>query len=144
MANQGDTAAVFNGYTESARTAGRWEIFLIHTISPTDQNWYNPVSFGEVTSAMRTAGANPEIWSDTLVAVAAYWRAQKMFQALTPTTSAGTTTWTWTLPPHFPPGKFLRVKVDGGTLTQGGAPLVWDEHGYYEVALDAGSVTLSP
>ena len=52
--------------------------------------------------------------------------------------------WTWTLPAHFPPGRYLRVKVDGGTLTQASAPLPWDEHGYYEVALDAGTLTLSP
>lgn len=52
-------------------------------------------------------------------------------------------TWTWTLPDHFPPGKYLRVTVPGGTLKQGGSELVWDGHGYYEIALDAGSVTLS-
>ena len=44
----------------------------------------------------------------------------------------------------FPPRKYLRVKVDGGTLEQGGIALAWDSHGCYEVALDAGSLTLSP
>jgi hypothetical protein len=63
---------------------------------------------------------------------------------VTPTTSGSDTTWTWTLPAHFPPGRYLRVKVDGGTLKQGGGALTWDDHGYYEIALDAGSVTLSP
>jgi hypothetical protein len=48
------------------------------------------------------------------------------------------------LPAHFPPGKYLRVNVTGGTLTQKGAPLPWDPHGYYEVALDAGALTLAP
>jgi hypothetical protein len=37
-----------------------------------------------------------------------------------------------------------RVTVDGGTLWQDGAPLPWDGHGYYEVALDAGNLTLAP
>jgi hypothetical protein len=60
-------------------------------------------------------------------------------------TTAGTDqTWTWDLPDHFPPGKFLRVKVAGGTLKQGGAEIAWQGNGYYEIALDAGSVTLSP
>jgi hypothetical protein len=45
---------------------------------------------------------------------------------------------------HFPPGRFLRVTVPGGKLMQGGTELPWDDHGYYEVVLDAGSVTLSP
>jgi hypothetical protein len=48
------------------------------------------------------------------------------------------------LPEHFPPGKFLRVSVTGGTLKQKGAALPWDARGYYEVALDAGSLTLGP
>jgi hypothetical protein len=48
------------------------------------------------------------------------------------------------LPPNFPPGKYLRVTVDGGTLTQHGVSLPWVTHGYYEVALDAGSLTWSP
>ena len=38
----------------------------------------------------------------------------------------------------------MRVKVDGGTPSQRGTPLIWDSHPYYEIALDAGSVTLSP
>lgn len=36
------------------------------------------------------------------------------------------------------------VRVDGGTLAQGGTPLAWDEHGYYDVALDANSLTRTP
>ena len=48
------------------------------------------------------------------------------------------------MPDHFPPGKYLRVTVAEGTLTQGGQTLTWDDHGYYEIALDAGSVTLGP
>ena len=93
---------------------------------------------------MHTAASYPDVWSDTLVAVAAYWRAQKIVQTATPVTAGGTTTWTWTLPAHFPPGKYLRVKVDGGTLSQAGKPLAWDDHGYYEVALDAGTLALGP
>jgi hypothetical protein len=53
-------------------------------------------------------------------------------------------TWTWTLPGNFPPGKYLRVTVPGGTVKQKGVELAWDPHGYYEIALDALSVTVSP
>ena len=48
----------------------------------------------------------------------------------------------WTLPDHFPPGMCLRVTTTGGTLSQGGQTLGWDDHGYYEVSLDAGTLTL--
>jgi hypothetical protein len=84
------------------------------------------------------------VWIDTMATVGAYWRGQKVVAATTPTTSGSTQTWTWTLPDHFPTGKYLRVKVDGGTLSQGGNPLTWDSHGFYEIALDAGSLTLAP
>jgi len=146
MVADGETAATMNRHADAARNAGRWLIFLVHSIRPTDAVWYAPVELGELTAAMRTAAARPDVWSDTLVAIAAYWRAQTMFQSLSPTTSGNSSTWTWMLPPHFPRGKSLRVKVDGGTLTQGigSAPLIWDEHGYYEIALDAGTLTLAP
>jgi hypothetical protein len=36
------------------------------------------------------------------------------------------------------------VTVPGGTVTQSGAALPWDAHGYYEVALDAKSLTVGP
>ena len=76
--------------------------------------------------------------------VGAYWRARKLVSGLTPATAGNDRTWTWTLPDHFPPGRFLRVKVDGGTLTQGATTLPWNDHGYYEVALDAKTLTLGP
>jgi hypothetical protein len=63
-----------------------------------------------------------------------------VFETVTPTAN----TWTWTLPDHFPPGKVLRVMVDGGTPSQSGTALVWDSHGYHQVALDAGSLTWKP
>lgn len=50
---------------------------------------------------------------------------------------------TWTLPDQFPPEKYRRVTLDGGALTQEDEPLSWDPHGYYEFALDVGSVPLS-
>jgi peptidoglycan/xylan/chitin deacetylase (PgdA/CDA1 family) len=143
---EGETAATMNRHADAARNAGRWLIFLVHTITPTDAVWYAPVEIGELTSAMRTAAARVDVWTDTVVAIAAYWRAQKIFQSLAPTVAGNIRTWTWTLPAHFPPGKYLRVKVDGGTLTQGigSSSLIWDPHGYYEVALDAGTLTLAP
>ena len=37
-----------------------------------------------------------------------------------------------------------RVTVDGGTLSQNGTPLAWDRRGYYEVSLDAQSLSWAP
>jgi hypothetical protein len=139
-----ETAARMDQATEAARAGGRWVIFLVHTLTPTGATWYEPVATTEVTSAMAHAKALPDVWTGTLVDVAAYWWGQKLLSEAKPAVSGTTTTWSWTLPPHFPAGKLLRVKVDGGTPSQNGRPLAWSEHGYYEVALDAGSLTLGP
>ena len=61
-----------------------------------------------------------------------------------PVTSGSDKVYSWTLPEHFPPGQYLRVTVTGGKVKQCGTELTWDDHGYYEIALDAGSVTISP
>jgi peptidoglycan/xylan/chitin deacetylase (PgdA/CDA1 family) len=144
MAVDNDTAARFGSQTDIARAGGKWLIFLIHTITPTSDNWYAPVDIADVTGGMTYGRSQGDVWMGTVADVAAYWVGQQLLAAAAPTVTGGETTWAWTLPAGFPPGKYLRVKVDGGTLAQAGAPLPWDEHGYYEVALDAGALTLVP
>jgi len=50
----------------------------------------------------------------------------------------------WTLPADFPPDQHRRVTVAGGALRQGSTTLAWNGRGFYEAALDAGTLTLSP
>lgn len=140
----GEPVSTFSSDVDSAHTQGKWLIFLFHTIMPTDQSWYAPTDIGVITGSMDHAKSLPDVWLDSLVNVGAYWVAQKLVSAVTPTTSGTATTWAWSLPAHFPSGKYLRVTVDGGSLTQGGDPLPWDDHGFYEISLDAGTLTLAP
>jgi peptidoglycan/xylan/chitin deacetylase (PgdA/CDA1 family) len=137
-------ASAFNAKIDALRTAGRWETVLVHGFTGGSDGAYQPVAIAEFTAGVEHTKSFGDVWIDSVVNVGAYWRGQKTFSSVTPAVSGDTTTWTWTLPAHFPPGKYLRVKVDGGTLTQAGQTLAWDAHGYYEVALDAGSLTLSP
>lgn len=141
---QGAPASAFNSEIDAVRTAGRWKTVLVHGFTGGSDGAYQPVAIGDFTASVNHAKSLGDVWIGTVVDVAAYWRAQKMFSAITPTISGSTRTWTWTLPAHFPPGKYLRVKVDGGTLAQGGTTLPWNERGYYEVALDARTLTLGP
>ena len=143
-ATEGEAVDGFNGAIDGAEAAGRWLIMLIHTINPTAANWYAPIDISVITGSIAHAQSLGDVWIDALVNVGAYWRGQKLLSAVTPTSSGGGQTWTWTLPDHFPSGRVLRVTVDGGTLSQNGTPVSWDGHGYYEVSLDAGSLTLSP
>ena len=140
----GENAARFNEATDRARAAGRWVIFLFHTITPTAANWYAPVAVADVVAAMQHARSLGDVWVDTVANVGAYWRGQQILAAATSSASGPATTWTWTLPPHFPPGRSLRVTLrDGGTLAQNAQPLARDARGEYRVALDAGTLALT-
>jgi hypothetical protein len=141
---ENETVAAFNTQIDGAESAGRWLIMLIHTIKPTAALWYAPLDIGTITDSVFHAQTLGDVWIDSMMNIGAYWRAQKVLSTVTPTTTGANQTWTWTLPDHFPPGKYVRVTVDGGTLMQNGTALVWDPHGFYEVALDPGTLTLSP
>jgi peptidoglycan/xylan/chitin deacetylase (PgdA/CDA1 family) len=143
LAAQGETAAMFNAATDAARSAGAWQIYLIHTITPTTAIWFNPVAVTDVTGAMTHAKTAGDTWVDSVVNVGAYWRGLKTLASANRTTSGTTTTWTWVLPSHFPSGKFLRVTVPSGTLSQKGTPITENSHGFFSVSLDAGSLTLA-
>jgi peptidoglycan/xylan/chitin deacetylase (PgdA/CDA1 family) len=128
----------------TARTAGAWQILLIHGFAGGSDSAFQPVGLEAFTGSVQHAKDLGDTWIDSVVNVGAYWVGQKMFNAVTPQVEGTDSIWTWTLPDHFPSGKYLRVVVDGGRLSQAGVNLVWDPHGYYEIALDQGSLTLSP
>jgi len=139
----GQQANTFNGNIDDAHKKGGWVIYVIHGFSSSDGS-YQPVDIGQVTAAIKYAKGMNDMWVGSMVNIASYWQGQKAFSSAMTSTSGGDKTWTWKLPEHFPPGHYLRVKTDGGTLKQNGTALAWDPHGYYEIALDALSVTLSP
>jgi peptidoglycan/xylan/chitin deacetylase (PgdA/CDA1 family) len=136
----GQTAADFNAAIDGARSQGSWNIFMYHSILPSSNNWFAGVDIADITASLARAKSFGDLWIDSITAVGAYAHAQQMFATLTPSAN----TWTWTLPDHFPPGQVLRVTVDGGTLIQGGTALAWNSHGYYQVALDARTLTWKP
>ena len=140
---QGASASTMNQQVDTAESSGGWRIFLVHGFTGGSDGAYQPVALSEFMSTV-SHSKTKNLWIDSLLNVVAYWRAQKTLTSTTPTSSGGTTTYNWTLPDHFPPGMFLRVTVDGGTLKQGDTTLTWDDHGYYEVALDRRTLAISP
>jgi hypothetical protein len=142
----GASASAMESSISSAIGTSKWVTFLVHGFSGGSDGAYQPVAIGEFTSTVSWAKTQGTIWIDTVENVSAYWIAENGFKKLTPATSGTDKTWTWKTTDFntpFPPGKYLRVKTDGGTLKQGSTVLNWDDHGYYEVSLDAGTLTLS-
>lgn len=139
----GQAASQYVTDLNNALNQNGWVIYVIHGINPGTTHNFQPVSWEGLQGGIQHAIDN-DIWVDTMENVGAYWLGQKQFDAAMSQTSGDSTTWTWTLPDQFPTGKYLRVTVEGGTLSQGGTPLTWDPQGYYEIALDELSVTLGP
>jgi hypothetical protein len=140
-ASAGKTASTFNAFIDSAHSSGNWQIFLFHSLG--GDGGYAPVNVADVIASIDHAKSTGDIWIDTFVNVGAYWAGQKAVTNAISTKSGKDTLITWKLPDHFPPGKYLRVTVTGGTLTQAGSVLPWNDAGYYEVALDPSSLTIS-
>ena len=141
----GQTTEAINGRIDAARTDGIWYIFLFHSLSPVatpDVSTCCEVPAANVAASLDHINSLGDVWGGPVVDVGAYWIGQVVVQQADGVTRHGVTTWTWELPAGFPPGKYVRVTVDGGALSQGRKDLVWDEHGYYEVALDARELTL--
>jgi peptidoglycan/xylan/chitin deacetylase (PgdA/CDA1 family) len=141
---EGAAASAMDSVVDKAYQAGRWQIMLVHGFTGGSDGAYQPVSIEEFVAHVQHEKTQPDLWIDSVIDVGAYWVAQSIIADATPEVDGDSTNWTWTLPEHFPPGQCLRVAVDGGTLVQRGTALEWDEHGYYEVALDEGSLTLAP
>jgi len=143
----GASATAMEASLSATASAGKWKTMLVHGFSGGSDGAYQPVDIKEFTATVAWAKTQGNIWLDTVVNVSAYWIAGYKFSKLTPATSGSDKTWTWKtsdFSDHFPPGHYLRVKTDGGTLKQGNTTLAWDDHGYYDISLDAGTLTLSP
>ncbi len=136
--------STFNSEIDGARSGGGWRVILVHGFTGGTDGAYEPIILSAYVASVTYAKGFPDLWIDTMLNVGAYWRGQNAFQAATPTTSGTTTTYAWTLPANFPPGKYLRVTVTGGHVSQNGQQLAWDTHGYYEISLDEGSLTVGP
>lgn len=136
----GDTAAKFNPAIDGAHDKGAWLIFLFHSMS--GDGGYAPVKADDVVASVKHAQSLENVWIDTMAHVGAYWIGQRLVSTAQQTKSAEKTVYSWKLPEHFPPHQFVRITLTGGTITQQGKELAWNAAGYYEVALDAGELTI--
>jgi hypothetical protein len=130
LPDTGESAASMS----SAITAGRWRIFVLHGFD-SQGGTYQPVPIANVTGSMSKAVMDG-YWVETMTNVGAYWQGQKLIPA------SATTSATWTLPDKFPPNMCVRITTTGGTVTQKGETIPWDDHGYYQISLDAEEVTV--
>jgi hypothetical protein len=126
----GESAATMSASIQS----GKWRIFVLHGFD-SQGGTYQPVPINNVTGSMSKAVMDG-YWVEGMTNVGAYWQGQKLIP------DSASTSATWTLPEHFPPNMCVRITTTGGTVTQKGETIPWDDHGYYQISLDAGAVTI--
>jgi peptidoglycan/xylan/chitin deacetylase (PgdA/CDA1 family) len=141
--NQGAGAMVFKGKVDAAVSQGKWQAICIHGFTGDTGGAYNPVDYAGWEESVKYAKTQ-DIWVGSMMDVAAYLVGGKGVKAAMPAADGDKQVYTWMLPKTFPPKRYVRVTVDGGTVSQDGKALPWNEHGYYEVSLDLGSLTISP
>src|SRR5204862_2150696 len=82
----GAKAAAFNAEADAARGAGKWKTVLVHGFVGGTDGAYQAVSIDEFIAGVNHAKSFGDVWIDSMVNVGAYWRAQKVFAAIVPTT----------------------------------------------------------
>jgi peptidoglycan/xylan/chitin deacetylase (PgdA/CDA1 family) len=140
-ASAGQKADTFKRVIDADHASGNWQVLLFHSLG--GDGGYAPVNIADVIASINHAKAFGDVWIDSFVNVGAYWLGQKAVTDATVMQVGKKTNLSWTLPDHFPRGKYVRVTVTGGKLSQAGKPLKWNSAGYYEVALDPRSLTIS-
>lgn len=122
------------GTMSAALVDGQWRVYVIHGFDNRNGT-FQPIPIANVTGAISTA-VTRGFWVEGMSNIGAYWQGQKLISA------AATTSATWTKPARFPANMCLRITTTGGTVTQKGQVIPWDAHGYYQIGLDAGEVTI--
>jgi peptidoglycan/xylan/chitin deacetylase (PgdA/CDA1 family) len=139
-----ETAANMEKEILAAQTGGGWKVMLVHGFTvPADSSW-QPVVLEDFTATVQYAKSLGNLWLDRVANIGSYWVGQKLVTQATASASGSDQVYTWSWPSFYPSNSCVRVTVDGGTLKQNGIELPWNHQGYYEVSLDAGSLTLSP
>lgn len=141
---QGAGTAQFNPKADAAQSQGKWQTVCIHGFTGGSDGAYQPIDLNGFVQHVNYVKDKGDVWIATMLEAGAYFLGRKAVKAAQPQAQGSDQVYSWTLPDVFPPGQYVRVTVDGGTLSQDGVALPWNDHGFYEVALDAGSLTLSP
>lgn len=135
--------ATLDSGVSNAVSQGRWQTVLVHGFTGGGDGAYQPIPLADFLAHIEGQRDGGQVWIDTVLRVGAYYLGQKLLTAATPVPEGSATKWSWTLPEFFPTGHCLRVRSSGRVL-QGGQPVAENPLGYYDIALDAGELTVEP
>ena len=134
-------AATYKGWIDKDISLRAWTTIQIHGIGDPSTG-FEPIprnTFTDFLDYVKTAEARG-LWVAPFGEVAAYFRAQKILEAVQPQVTTGEQKFAWQAPVPFPRGVVLQVSVNGSTrarLYQGGRELRRNKNGVYSVSFDA-------
>ena len=109
-------ATVYQGWIDKTISMNAWTTLQIHGIGDPSTG-FEPIpsnTFIEFLDNLKTAESKG-LWIAPFGEVAAYFRAQKIVEAVQPQVVNGETKFSWQVPTPFPHGVVLRVAVNGST-----------------------------
>jgi len=133
---------VYKGWIDEALSKGAWSIFMIHGLEGTPWG-YSPIKRADFAATLDHV-KDKDLWVAPFGEVGAYFRAQKFLEKLKGVPERGGLKWEWKVPPLFPKGLVLKVKVDPAKqeLRQKDAAIKPDAKGLCAVKFDEGALVL--
>ncbi|MGH9503919.1 MAG: polysaccharide deacetylase family protein [Terriglobales bacterium] len=134
-------AATYKGWIDKDLSLNAWTTLQIHGIGDPSTG-FEPIPGDVFTELLDYAKAAESrgLWIAPFGEVAAYFRAQKVVEAVQPEIVNGEERFTWQLPVPFPHGVVLKVAINGFTqahLYQTGRELRRNKDGIYSVSFDS-------
>jgi len=133
---------VYKGWIDEAETKGAWSIFMIHGLEGT--RWgYSPIKKADLAATLDHV-KDKDLWVAPFGEVGAYFRAQMFLEKVKGTPAPGGMKWDWKVPPLFPKGIVLKVKIDPARqeLRQKDTAIKPDAKGLCAVRFDDGALQL--
>jgi peptidoglycan/xylan/chitin deacetylase (PgdA/CDA1 family) len=132
---------VYKSWIDNAISMHAWTTLQIHGIGDPSTG-FEPIPAATFASLLDVLKAQQDqgLWVAPFGEVAAYLRAQRVFEHAEPETKGNETLITWDLPKPFPKGVILKVTVGGNgnvRLFQGNHELQQTRDGIYPVSFDA-------
>jgi peptidoglycan/xylan/chitin deacetylase (PgdA/CDA1 family) len=132
----------YQGWIDTALQKGAWSIFMIHGLEGTPWG-YSPIkkaTFSGILDHLK----DKDVWVAPFGEVGAYWKAQKVLEKVKGTAAAGGLKWEWKVPPLFPKGVLLKMKIDPAKqeLRQKDVAIKPDAKGSCTFKFDEGALVL--
>jgi len=138
---------IYKSWMDEDLKGGGWLVWMIHGLEGAPSGW-EPIlkkNFTRILDYLQTK----DIWVGTFLEVGSYFRAQKLFEKISPRVSGSEKIWRWEVPANSPRTINLKLQLEAGKgdperfeLSQGKQKITPDEKGSYVIDFGKKELTL--